>query len=83
MISPSPPLFAVCSEVDSKSVFGLAMVLNELCTNAVKYGALSNPTGRVEISATADDAQKQFRLKWTESGDRLFVRPAIEASGHD
>jgi hypothetical protein len=34
----------------------------------------------VKITATADDAQKQFRLEWTESG---FVRPAIEASGHD
>ena len=70
-------------EVSPGAVLPLAMVLNELCTNAVKYGALSNPTGRVEITATADDAQKQFRLEWTESGGPLFVRPAIEASGHD
>ena len=55
-------------EVSPGAVLPLAMVLNELCTNAVKYGALSNPTGRVEIAATADDAQKQFRLEWTESG---------------
>ena len=33
-------------EVSSEAVLPLAMVLNELCTNAVKYGALSNETGR-------------------------------------
>ena len=50
-------------EVSPGAVLPLAMVLNELCTNAVKYGALSNPTGRVEITATANDAQKQFRTR--------------------
>lgn len=53
------------------------MVLNELCTNAVKYGALSSPTGRVEITATVDDAQKQFRLKWAESSG-----PPVRAPNH-
>jgi len=64
-------------EVSPGAVLPLAMVLNELCTNAVKYGALSNPTGRVEITATADDAQKKFRLKWTESGG-----PPVRAPSH-
>ena len=64
-------------EVSPGAVLPLAMVLNELCTNAVKYGALSNPTGRVEITATADDAQRQFRLKWTESGG-----PPVRAPSH-
>ena len=64
-------------EVSPGAVLPLAMVLNELCTNAVKYGALSNPTGRVEITATADDAQKQFRLEWTESGG-----PPVRAPSH-
>jgi two-component sensor histidine kinase len=52
-------------DVSPGAVLPLAMVLNELCTNAVKYGARSNPTGRVEVTATAD-AQKQFRLIWAE-----------------
>jgi two-component sensor histidine kinase len=53
-------------EVSSGAVLPLAMVLNELCTNAVKYGALSNATGRIEITATVDDSMKQFRLRWAE-----------------
>jgi two-component sensor histidine kinase len=53
-------------DVSSGAVLPLAMVLNELCTNAVKYGALSNASGRVEITAAVDDPQQQFRLTWTE-----------------
>jgi two-component sensor histidine kinase len=55
-------------EVSPGAALQLAMVLNELSTNAVKYGALSNPTGRVQITALVDDARGQFRLKWAESG---------------
>src|SRR6202011_5465002 len=55
-------------EVTSAAVLPLAMVLNELCTNAVKYGALSNAGGRVEITAAVEDSGEQFRLTWTERG---------------
>ena len=34
-------------EVSPSAVLPLAMILNELCTNAVKYGALSNASGCV------------------------------------
>jgi hypothetical protein len=34
-------------EIGPAAVLPLTLSLNELCTNAVKYGALSNPTGRV------------------------------------
>jgi two-component sensor histidine kinase len=66
-------------EVSSGAVLPLAMVLNELCTNAVKYGALSNAKGRVEITATVDDLQQQFRLTWTEK-DGPAVRPPTHRS---
>jgi two-component sensor histidine kinase len=61
-------------EVSAAAVLPLAMVLNELCTNAAKYGALSNATGRVDITAAVDESQTQFRLHWTERDG-----PAVQA----
>lgn len=49
----------------------LGLALHELATNALKYGALTRPTGRIEISWSieADDAASgQFRMVWRESG---------------
>jgi len=68
-------------DVSSGAVLPLAMVLNELCTNAVKYGALSNASGRVEITATVDESRKQFRLTWTEKGGPTVQVPTRRSFG--
>jgi two-component sensor histidine kinase len=68
-------------EVSSEAVLPLAMVLNELCTNATKYGALSNATGRVEISATVDETRERFRLRWAESGGPTVHSPTRRGFG--
>jgi two-component sensor histidine kinase len=68
-------------EVSSAAVLPLAMVLNELCTNAVKHGALSNVTGRVEINANVDVARKQFRLRWAERGGPVVRKPTHRSFG--
>lgn len=68
-------------EVSSGAVLPLAMVLNELCTNAVKYGALSNASGRVDITATVDATREQFRLGWTESGGPTVQMPTHRSFG--
>jgi len=49
-----------------RPALALALALHELSTNAVKYGALSNETGRVSIVWTAD--KDLLRLEWKESG---------------
>jgi len=61
-------------DVGSGAVLPLTMALNELCTNALKYGALSNDTGHVEIASTVDDTM--LRLTWTEKGGPLIRAPS-------
>lgn len=68
-------------DVSAEAVLPLAMVLNELCTNAVKYGALSASGGGVEITATADLQHHKFRLRWTERGGPPVVEPARRSFG--
>jgi two-component sensor histidine kinase/DNA-binding response OmpR family regulator len=57
--------------ITSGAVIALAMTFNELCTNTTKFGALSIPTGRVEIAWTIDRPQQRLHLVWTESGARM------------
>ncbi|VFU10787.1 sensor histidine kinase [Methylocella tundrae] len=68
-------------EVASGAALPLAMTLNELCTNAVKYGALSTPEGRVEITATVDERAKQFQLAWEEKGGPTVHAPTRRGFG--
>ena len=68
-------------EVGSAAVLPLAMILNELCTNAVKYGALSNDHGRVDITATVDDSGTQFLLRWAESEGPAVKEPTRRSFG--
>src|SRR6185295_9486453 len=44
----------------------VALMLHELGTNAVKYGALSVPAGRVMIAWTVQD--QALKLRWEERG---------------
>jgi PAS domain S-box-containing protein len=58
--------------LDLKSAQSMAMVLHELTTNAVKYGALSVPSGRLRVEWCRGDAEIVFR--WCEA-DGPPVRP--------
>lgn len=68
-------------EVAPAAALPLAMILNELCTNAVKYGALSRPTGRVSIEASVADGDDGFLLTWTEKGGPAVQEPARRSFG--
>ncbi|PWV99842.1 two-component system CheB/CheR fusion protein [Hoeflea marina] len=52
----------------------LAMVVHELSTNAVKYGALSVPAGKVEINWSRQDGMLVF--DWVERGGPLTLEPS-------
>lgn len=61
----------------------MAMILHELCTNALKYGALSNETGRITIqwTARADVKQTIVSLIWSEEGGPVVKPPEEEGFG--
>jgi two-component sensor histidine kinase len=53
------------------TVTTLALVIHELATNSVKYGALSSDAGKLDISSSADE--RDVSVVWAETGG-----PAIE-----
>ena len=55
----------------------LAMALHELTTNAVKYGALSNASGHIDINwRLVEQNESQVELTWQESGGPTVRRRA-------
>ena len=65
--------------ITSSSVIALAMTLNELCTNTTKFGALSLPTGQVNLSwQTAGD---RLRFQWIETGGPPVSQPTRRSFG--
>ena len=68
-------------EVGPGAVLPLTMSLNELCTNAVKYGALSNAAGRIEITLMVDKKANLFKLTWTEKGGPMVQEPTRRSFG--
>lgn len=61
----------------------VAMVLHELATNAVKYGALSNETGRVTVDweERRDADASRLILFWTETGGPAVTEPSRRGFG--
>jgi len=60
--------------VNPRAAVALAMVLNELMTNAAKYGALSRSEGHVQIEwSTTRDRNPKLRMVWTEMGGPLVA----------
>ncbi|WP_048648400.1 sensor histidine kinase [Nitratireductor soli] len=49
-----------------RQALALSLALNELLTNAIKYGALSNDDGRILIEWSRSD--EQFFFRWREKG---------------
>jgi two-component sensor histidine kinase len=65
--------------VGERGATALALVLHELATNSVKYGALSVATGTLDVSACADE--DQIVIVWTERGGPPVVAPSTKLGG--
>jgi two-component sensor histidine kinase len=57
----------------------LALAVHELASNAVKYGSLSSPDGRVSL--TFIEQAESFRAEWRESGGPLVHTPSRSGFG--
>jgi len=57
----------------------LSLLLHEMATNALKYGALSVPNGKVEIRWTVKD--EHFALTWRELGGPAPAIPSRQGFG--
>lgn len=59
--------------VGSRSATAIALILHELATNGVKYGALSVPYGKVEVTTSLNG--DMVRLEWRELGGPAIASP--------
>ncbi|MCM8732387.1 sensor histidine kinase [Hephaestia sp. GCM10023244] len=59
--------------IGSRAAVTLSLMLNELATNAIKYGALSRPTGKVALFWKIDAGE--LHLCWHETGGPKVSEP--------
>ncbi|HEY0111810.1 MAG TPA: HWE histidine kinase domain-containing protein [Allosphingosinicella sp.] len=73
-----PPL-----RLPPKTAVSVAMAIHELCTNAVKYGALSNETGQVSVEweIGGSDLDRRLTLCWREKGGPPVSEPLRKGFG--
>jgi two-component sensor histidine kinase len=62
--------------VGEQAATTLALVVHELATNSLKYGALSSPTGTLDISSAAHE--NEVLVAWTERGGPPVTSPIGE-----
>ena len=69
--------------LEARMAVALALALHELATNAVKYGALSNETGRVALDwhLVTRGSGPRLRLTWRETGGPPVAKPAGRGFG--
>ncbi|MCP9629389.1 PAS domain-containing protein [Rhodopseudomonas palustris] len=75
-IEPGPPV-----ELEPRTLVSLSLVFHELATNAVKYGSLSVPEGRVRVGWQVDEANNEVRFDWVERGGPAATPPTRTGFG--
>lgn len=68
--------------LDPRQALSLLLAINELATNATKYGSLSASGGTVDISwSTTEGDAPSFVFTWRERGGPVIAPPAREGFG--
>jgi two-component sensor histidine kinase len=67
--------------VTPRAAIALGLVVHELATNAVKYGALSLERGRVHVTVTRDPDEAFLRMEWIEVDGPRVAPPRRKGFG--
>jgi two-component sensor histidine kinase len=70
-------------QLQPRMVLALSLAFHELATNAVKYGALSVATGRIDVAweVSEEGGQRRLRVHWVESGGPPVAKPSRRGLG--
>ncbi|WP_338305040.1 sensor histidine kinase, partial [Bradyrhizobium ottawaense] len=70
--------------LDARTALSVTMVLNELLTNAAKYGSLSAPGGSLSLTwriVDGEQGQSRFECQWIERGGPRVAPPKRRGFG--
>jgi PAS domain S-box-containing protein len=67
--------------VDAKVAVSLGLVFHELVTNAVKYGALSVPGGKISVRRLEASDSDALSIEWQEQDGPLVTPPTSSGFG--
>lgn len=70
-------------ELGARAALSFTLVLHELATNAIKYGALSVPSGHAEVrwQVASPDGARRLEFSWTEVGGPVVSPPSRKGFG--
>ncbi|WP_155897431.1 sensor histidine kinase [Aureimonas ureilytica] len=70
-------------DIGSDAALSMTLILHELATNAVKYGSLSVPEGKVDLAWSTGhrEGADVFELVWRESGGPKVADPSRRGFG--
>lgn len=70
-------------QIGPRATLSLSLLLHELATNAIKYGALSVPEGQVAITWSIEkgDEEDILLMSWTETGGPPVHQPSGKGFG--
>jgi PAS domain S-box-containing protein len=69
-------------EINPRAAESYGLALHELSTNAARHGALSDPSGSVELRFELDPESKTYVLTWRERGGPAVRKPERAGFGH-
>jgi len=69
--------------LDAQHAQNFTLALHELATNATKYGALANESGKVTVSwtVTSENQNNRLNFKWQETGGPPVTEPTRQGFG--